>query len=160
MEIFLKNKNRIFFSQVSKIVWIIPLLVVLLFQSLSSERLVLRYSQEGVFKLLLEKDVHTTPFNCLEDSCCSMSSQIFMDSCHQDTVSKTAEPMLCCSELPFGGGATPASKIALNQIAFINLSIYNDKIEYNSNPNNLISTASLVFNHGPPGYVKTTVLRL
>ena len=160
MEVFLKNKKKILLYRASKIVLVIPLLALLVFQSLSSERLVLRYSQEGAFKLLLEKDAETTPLNCLEDSCCSKSSQIFQDNCHAGIVRKTAEPMMCCSELPFGGGATQASKITLTQIAFINLSIYNEKIKYNSNPNSIISTASLVFSHDPPGYVKTTVLRL
>ncbi len=136
-------------------------LAIFFFQSLSAEKLLLRLSPSGMSVVISEPEIAGTAPACEQEVCCPLAMVLPLDDCQAVETLKAGGPMLCCSDLPVGGGLPFAGKILQSFQVPVNLNLYSDRVLYSSNEPAGITAGYLTsLPHGPPGYVKTTVLRL
>ncbi len=135
-------------------------LAIFFFQSLSAEKLILRSSPSGLSVVFSEPQIIGMSSACTQEVCCPLAMVLPLEDCHAAETLKSDGPMLCCSDLPVGGGLPFAGKLVQASQVPVNNSLYSDRVLHSSEPAEISAGYLLSLPHGPPGYVKTTVLRL
>ncbi len=156
----LRMINKILRARLLGVVIILPLVCIVFFQSISSERLILRISKDGELSLIAEQTTKQLKPSVLVDACCSTMAMSPMDCCESVQVFEPVKTSVCCTDIMLGGGiGITTSQNNLDQ-SIVNSAQYESIafVPYSYSKNQI--TKDQYLTHDPPGYVKTTVLRL